>query len=173
MTDTQTHWHTIHTAWPYAVAAIPRSSQPSDGLPTGSIDPRKSPVNDTAQSWCAEVEQAAFGWGEKTNVDDNIRWLTQHTPDADQDALQEFATLSERLAKEAQRFTPAHIQTQQLTTGQCAGHHCQTIEELAWVLNSLGKPKPAGTLRRWASEGQLTKTQHGYPLGQALDRITK
>lgn len=175
MTDTQPAWTRIATAWPYAVAAIPRSSQPSDGQPTGSRVEAPSPVNDTAQSWCAEVEQAAFGWGEATNVDANIQWLSEHAPDADHDALTEFAALSERLAKEAQRFIPAHTQVKGVTADQArkANVHCETIELLALTLKALGHPKPAGTLRYWVHEGWLTKTPQGYPLHQALERTNK
>lgn len=164
-------WATIATAWPHALQAIPRSSQPSDGQPTGTIDPRKSPVNDTAQSWCAEVEQAAFGWGEAMNVDANIRWLCEHIPNADGDALQEFAALSERLAKEATRFIPAHTQVTGITATQAktAQVHCETIELLAKTLKAIGHTTPQGTLHYWVHEGRITKTSKGYPLWQALE----
>lgn len=175
-TELTTMWATIAEAYPYALLAIPRSSQPSDGQPTGTKVNAPSPVNDTAQSWCAEVEQAAFGWASQgNNANERIHWLTNNLPAADDIDLsgwEDFTKLSERLAQEAQRFIPAETQVKGITADQArkSNVHCETIQLLVKTLKAIGHPTPEGTLHYWVHEGWLTKTPQGYPLADAIER---
>jgi hypothetical protein len=169
-------WETIATAWPHALQAIPRTTQPSDGQPTGTQINAPTPVNDTAQSWCAEVEQAAFGWAAQgNNANERIHWLTQnqpHTADLDASGRKAFTDITERLAQEALKWVPARTQTTQLQPNQLEGLYCATIQELAWALESLGKPTKLNTVKSWVQRGHLTQTPAGYSLAQAHTRAS-
>lgn len=175
-------WATIATAWPHALQAIPRSSQPSDGQPTGTQINAPSPVNDTAQSWCAEVEQMVFGWTPNTYTPfaTPLSFLTYRFHHQDvQDRYEPTAIAEEllpqleRLAKEATRFIPAHTQVTGITATQAktAQVHCETIELLAKTLKAIGHNRKPTTLRDWIQYGWLTKTSKGYPLWQALEHL--
>ncbi|WP_019148792.1 hypothetical protein [Timonella senegalensis] len=162
-------WQTIHEAYPYAKTSIEKSNTPADGMPHAPSDPRKTPVNLTALSWTEMTDRLAAKWGHTiTTMPTSVTELYNNLGPADQLDLQ---TDTWTIHNQAHQWLPAHITAARLTIEQCAGHHCTTIEELAWVLNTLGHPKPQGTLRRWATEGHLTKTPAGYPLTQALERI--
>lgn len=162
-------WQTIAEAYPYAKTAIEKAGAVSDGMPHAPSDPRKTPVNLTALSWTEMTDRLAAKWGHTVaTITNHITELHNNLGPADQLDLQ---TDTWTIHNGAHQWLPAHIQTTRLTIEQCAGHHCTTIEELAWVLNTLGHPTRKDTLHKWAQRGHLTKTQEGYPLTQALERI--
>ncbi|WP_435298524.1 hypothetical protein [Timonella sp. A28] len=170
-TELTAKWQTIAETYPHAKQAIHTTPQPTNGMPHTPTNPQKAPLNLNALSWIEMTDRLTAKWGHTPQtMHTHITTLWNNLGPADQLDLQ---TDTWTIHNQTPQWLPAHQQTLALTREQTAGIYCTTIQELAWALNSLGKPTPQGTLRRWVTEGHITKTQAGYSLAQTLQRINK
>ena len=167
----QTMWATIDHAYPYVRATLEKGTTPTDGMPRAKPDPRKTPCNAAALSWLEMTDRLAIAWSEdRTSPQAARTWLSTHTPNIDADAMLDYQTETHTIHNGALQHLPAHEKTRALTTEQITGVYCATIQETRLALQALGHQVPLDTLKTWTKRGHLTKTPHGYPLTQALER---
>lgn len=171
--ELQAMWQTISDAYPYV--RHPRKRHPTIRRNARrETRPRKTPCNLAALSWLEQCDRLAIAWAEDRESPAAARkWLSTHTPDLDPDALLDYQTETHTIHNGALQHLPAHEKTRALTQEQIAGVYCATIQETRLALAALGHQVPLDTIKTWSKRGHLTKTQAGYPLAQALERITK